>query len=422
MNERQSAYKVLLKIQKNNSYSNLALDAELSSFDSSDGKALVSALVYGTLERQITLDYVLSLYLKQPIQKLKNEVLVALRLGAYQILFMDKIPSFAAVNESVKIVKNSHFSFASGLVNSVLRKVAQNGITYPETEDVIFDLSIKYSCPKALTEHYFNDYGMDNTVGILSTSLGAAPVTARVNTVKVSADKLITLLKNEGVNAQKISETALNLLDCGCFESLSAYREGLFHIEDLASQKCCEILGAKENETVIDVCAAPGGKTFTIAEMMNNKGRVLSFDLYEKRVGLINKGADRLGLSIVSAGVSDATLFNEKMPIADRVLCDVPCSGLGIIRRKPEIKFKNLNEFDFLTQMQYNILIVSSKYLKSGGTLVYSTCTLNKKENEENCNRFLEEHKEFSLDMDYLTLFPHINNSDGFFTARFIRE
>ena len=422
MNERQSAYNVLLKIQKNTSYSNLALDAELSSFDGEKGKALVSRLVYGVLERQITLDYCLSLYLKEPIKKLKPEVLTALRLGAYQLLFTDKIPAFAAVNESVKIIRSSRFSFAAGLVNSVLRKVSENGLSYPETDDKIYDMSIRFSCPVQLVNHFVKSYGEENASGILASSFEAPPVTARVNTLKISADELMKKLSDEGIKSEKLNDAALNLIECGSVEKSECYRKGLFHIQDLSSQKCCEILGAEENETVIDVCSAPGGKAFTIAEMMKNKGRLLAFDLYEHRVNLIKSGKERLGLSIIETAVGDASKLNENMPKADRVLCDAPCSGLGVIRRKPEIRFKDLSGIDNLTQMQYNILTVSSSYVRSGGTLVYSTCTLNPNENEEVCDRFLKEHGDFSVDGKYLTFFPHINNSDGFFIARFSRE
>ncbi|MBO4339055.1 MAG: 16S rRNA (cytosine(967)-C(5))-methyltransferase RsmB [Clostridia bacterium] len=421
MNERASAYKVLLKIIKNNSYSNIALDSELGDFSASKDGALVTNLVYGTLERQVTIDYVLSLYLKQPVEKTKPEILVVLRLGVYQLLFTDKIPPFAAVNESVNIIKKSKFSYASGLVNSVLRRIAENGFEYPETDDRIFDLSIRYSCPETLVKHFSDNYGLEKTVGILSSSIGAAPITLRVNSLKTDADSLIELLKNEGIEAQKKDENTVSISGVSV-ESLKEFNDGLFHVQDYSSQLCCEKLGAREGETVIDVCASPGGKSFTLAEMMNNNGRVIACDLYEQRVGLIKDGAKRLGLDIIEAFKNDASVLNGDLPSADRVLCDVPCSGLGVIRRKKEIRFKNPAEFDNLCDMQYNILTVSSSYVRSGGTLVYSTCTLNPKENENNCDRFLKDHPDFSADGEYINIFPDMYNSDGFFIARFIRE
>ena len=421
MNERASAYKVLLKIIKNSSYSNIALDSELKDYSESKDGALVTNLVYGTLERQITIDYVLSLYLKQPVEKTKPEILVALRLGAYQLLFTDKIPSFAAVNESVNIIKKSKFSYASGLVNSVLRKISENGFEYPKTDDKVFDLSIRYSCPKALVKHFLYNYGEENAEDILSSSIGAAPVTIRVNTLKTDDETLMETLEKEGVKAEKTGDNTITVSG-NSIESLKSFKDGLFHVQDFSSQLCCEMLGAKKGETVIDVCSSPGGKSYTIAEIMKNEGKLISCDLYEHRVNLIKDGANRLGINIINTYVNDASVFNNSFPVADRVLCDVPCSGLGVIRRKKEIRFKNPCEFDNLCDMQYNILTVSSGYVRKGGTLIYSTCTLNPKENEDNCNRFLKEHSDFSLDGEYINIFPRMYNSDGFFIARFIRE
>jgi len=422
MNERASAYKVLLKIEKNGSYSNLALDAELKELSSSADTALITNLVYGTLERQVTIDYVLSKYLNKPVKKTKPEILTVLRLGVYQILFTDKIPAFAAVNESVKIIKNSGFSFASGLVNSVLRKISSEEFKYPETDDEYFDLSIRYSCPLPLVKHFYDGYGKKNAVDILSSSLGAAPLTVTVNTLKTTPEELIRILENEGVKSEVKDENSLVITDSVRPDVLDSFKNGLFHVQDYSSYLCCKTLSPKENETVIDVCAAPGGKSFTISEMMNNRGKVYSCDLYSSRVNLINDGAKRLGIDIITSLVNDASVYNDDLPLADRVLCDVPCSGLGVIGRKKEIRFKNPAEFDNLTDMQYNILSVSSQYVRKGGVLVYSTCTLNKKENEDNCNRFLDEHKDFRPDSDFLNIFPGMYNSDGFFTARFVRE
>ncbi len=422
MNERAAAYKVLLKINKNNSYSNIALDSALKESGSDVGSALITNLVYGTLERQVTIDYVLSQFLKQPVEKTKPEILTALRLGAYQLLFTDKIPSFAAVNESVKIIKNSKFSYAAGLVNSVLRRISEKGFSYPETEDEVFDLSIKYSCPKALTKHYIDNYGIENAVDILSSSLGAAPIFLKVNTLKTNAEELISLFEKEGVKTEKKDEDVLIVSGNISLENLKAFEDGLFHVQDYSSYLCCKALNVKENDTVLDVCASPGGKSFTLCEMMNNTGKIVSCDLYEQRVSLIKNGAVRLGLTNISAIKNDASVFNSSFPLFDKVLCDVPCSGLGVIRRKKEIRFKNLSEFDNLCDMQYNILTVSSRYVRSGGALIYSTCTLNKKENEDNCFRFLNEHKEFHPDDGGVNIFPGMYGSDGFYYARFIRE
>ncbi len=381
-------------------------------------------MVYGVLERKITLDYILSAFLTKPIKKLRPEVLTALRMGAYQLQFMDKVPTSAAVNESVKLVKNNGCAYAAGLVNSVLRKVANAEVIYPDKTDFIKYLSIRYSCPTSLVQHYIQDYGEENAEGILSSSLGAVPTVLRVNTLKTDAVHLKTALAEEGFSAELgQTENTLVIKNSGAIEQSKAYQNGLFHVQDTASALCAQALDAKPGQRVIDVCAAPGGKTFTLAQMMENQGEILAFDLHAHRVRLIETGAARLGLSIVKASVQDASVFAPALEnTADRVLCDVPCSGLGTIRRKPEIRYKDLAFIDNLTHLQYNILVHASKYLKSGGVLVYSTCTLNRAENDAVCDRFLQENPDFEKLEAYTTLLPHKDGTDGFFFARLGRK
>ncbi len=422
MNDRTIAYKILLKIEKDKAYSNLTLDTVLGK-EEACSEPFVRALVYGVIERKITLDYILSEILSQPIKKLKPQVLTVLRMGVYQIKYMDKVPVSAAVNESVKLVKQQGFSFASGLVNSVLRKIADREINYPENENSPEYLSIKYSCPIDLVNKYIKDYGFENAVGILSTALETPPLNIRVNTLKISAEELIKVLQNEGVEASACDLKGALTVNTGNIFQTDCYKKGLFHVQDLASQICIAALDPKPYETVLDMCAAPGGKSFTIAEKMHNNGKVYSFDLYEHRLSLINSGAKRLGIDIVHTKISDASVFYNDMPLADKILCDVPCSGLGVIRRKPEIKYKDLGFIDKLTDLQYNIICSSSLYLKKGGRLVYSTCSLNKDENENVCNRFLETHKDFKLsDGSPVTLMPHTDKTDGFFFTVFTKE
>ncbi len=433
---RQAAFEALLKIQREGAYSNLVVDAALKENDHFDerDKAFFSNLVYGTLDRLILIDYNLSLYLNQPVRKLKPELHTILRLGTYQLLFLDKVPSRAAVNESVNLAKVNKSAFAASLVNAVLRRVADNGLKLPEGAENSPDyLAIKYSCPEWLISMWIEAYGFDNAVALAEKALEPAPVIVKVNTLKTSVEDLIWKLAEEGVVAEKVSKypDSLVLNNTGAVEELLAYKEGLFHAQDFASQICCRAVDAKEGETVFDLCSAPGGKAFTIAEAMNNTGVVRAFDVYQSRVDLIKSGAKRLGLDNVFTYLSDASIFNENYGMADRVLCDVPCSGLGIIRRKPEIRFKKTADIDNLPELQYRILCNATKYLKDGGRLVYSTCTLNPKENNEVCDRFLSEHPEFeavellpemkrySENDKYLTLMPHIHSTDGFFVAAF---
>lgn len=422
MNDRTLAYKVLLKIEKDGAYSNLTLDACLEK-EETGYEPFVRALVYGVTERKITIDYILSSLLIQPIKKLKPQVLTVLRMGVYQIKFMDKVPVSAAVNESVKLVKQQGFSFASGLVNSVLRKTASSEIKYPENNGNPQYLSVKYSCPVNLVNKYIHDYGYENAVGILSSSLEVPPLIIRVNTLKTTADELILRLKRENISADTVGTDGALKIEGGNIFATKCYKDGLFHVQDTACQLCINALDPKPDETVLDMCAAPGGKSFTIAEKMENKGKIYSFDLYEHRLALISSDAKRLGIDIIKTYARDASEIYDDIPKADRILCDVPCSGLGVIRRKPEIKYKDLGFIDKLTDLQYNIICSSAFYLKKGGRLVYSTCSLNKDENENVCARFLEEHKDFKLTGESaVTLMPHKDNTDGFFFAVFTKE
>ena len=423
---RQTAFEILNKIQRDNSYSNLALDHALDKADTDNkDKKFVSALVYGVTERRITLDYNLSLYLSQPIKKLKPEVLTALRLGAYQILFMDKIPVSAAVNESVKLAKKNGAAFASGLVNAVLRKIISNGL---KTDG---SMSVNYSAPEWLCDMWCRSYGRENAEKLLEASFGAVDTVLRVNTEKIDADNLINLLAEEGFDCEiggNVENSAV-VKSGGAVHKTEAYKNGLFHVQDAASQLCCKALGVQENETVIDICAAPGGKSFTLAENMKNTGRIISCDIYEHRLKLISDGAERLGLTNIETVRNDGNVFNPDFPLADKILCDVPCSGLGVIRKKPEIRFKKSEEVDKLQDLQYSIMCISSRYLKIGGVMVYSTCSLNPNENEKIVEKFLTEHDNFEgvrvlsdisrygVDTDFLTLMPHIHGCDGFFIS-----
>ncbi len=433
---RQIAYEILLKIEVAEAYSNLAIDSAVKMYnpDSTDC-AFISRLVYGVVERKITLDSVISGYLSKPIKKTKPEIITILRLGAYQLLFMDKIPESAAVNESVKLSKTNKCEFASGLVNAVLRKIAKNGLVINEDLTETEKVSVIYSVPEEVVKFLIYHYGKENTEAFFKETLEPKEIFIRVNTVKTTSEELKTLLKEENVNVfDTYLENALKIEVSGAVYDLTSFKKGLFHVEDLSSQLCVEALELFEGATAIDVCAAPGGKSFTAAQYMENKGTLYSCDIYSQRTGLIKEGAERLGLTNIKPFVNDATVFNEALPQMDRVLCDVPCSGLGIIGKKPEIKYKKLDDTKSLLPIQKQILETSSKYVKSGGRLVYSTCSVNPNENRKICDAFLKEHSEFQSarvlpeieravdEGDYLTLFPHKNNCDGFFVAAFRRK
>lgn len=433
---RQIAFEILLKIEKDKAYSNLAIDSAVKAFcnDSTDC-AFISHLVYGVVERKITLDYVVSKYLNTPINKLKKDVLICLRLGAYQILFSEKVPQSAAVNESVKLAKDNKSQYASGMINAVLRKVSVEDLKLPDGLSVEDKISIEYSVPTELVKFFMFHYGVDNTKEFFKSALDPKKIYVKVNTTKITTEELSKRLVAEGVKNEKtFLPNALRLYLNGAIYDLQSYKDGLFHVEDLSSQLCVEAVAPFEGCTAIDICAAPGGKSFSIAEDMNNKGVLFSCDLYEQRVNLISEGADRLGLTCIKACVNDASVFNGNIPCADIVLCDVPCSGLGIIGKKPEIKYKKLDEIKEIIPVQKKILQVSSQYVKKGGRLIYSTCSVNPNENRKVCDAFLKENPDFSSvkvlpqvertidEGDYLTLMMHTNNCDGFFIASFERK
>lgn len=432
-NPRQLAFEALTKTEKDGAYSNIALDFLLSKSDcDTRDRAFVSNLFYGVIERKITLDYNIELYLSKPISKLKKDVLTVLRLGAYQILFMDKVPSSAAVNESVNIAKKNGLSYASGLVNAVLRKLDKNGLKLPSEEDFTEYLSVRYSCPQWLVNKWLKEFGREDTVGILESSVGVCKNYIRVNNTLTTSEKLIEELKNDGVSAFGTEYANCLEIQLGGrgVESLESFKKGLFHVQDAACQLCARALNVKPGDRVFDLCAAPGGKTYTIAEEMNNSGEVLSFDIHEHRVRLIQSGAERLGLTCVKAKPGDATRHYSEIGMADAVLCDVPCSGFGITGRKPEIKYKNPDEIKQLPALQLQILKNGAEYVKPGGRLVYSTCTLSQSENQKVCKKFLEGNSDFTVvspfkeisNEEFLTLLPHKHNTDGFFIACFERK
>ncbi|MBR6533765.1 MAG: 16S rRNA (cytosine(967)-C(5))-methyltransferase RsmB [Clostridia bacterium] len=414
LNARKIAVKILVKIEKDNSYSNLTINSIFKDLEISSGdKAFVTALVYGVIERKITLDYVLSKHIKTPLKKVSQFSLAVLRVALYQMMFMDKIPESAAVNEAVKLIKNSKESRNSGFVNAVLRNVLRSENLLPNS-DSIEDLSVIYSCPVEIIESLINDYGKSDTIELLKASLEPAPLTLKVNTIKTDIDSFVNEIEVEAQKGEIFGSVILkNGIDIA---NSKVYKQGKFFVQDTASQKVVTVLNPKPNERMLDMCAAPGGKSFSSAILMENKGEIISCDLYEHKCKLISDGAKRLGLDIISAQVQDATVYNKELGEFDCILCDVLCSGLGIIRRKPEIKYKNIKDFEDLPEIQLKILNNAKKYLKQSGRILYSTCTLRKSENEDVVNRFLSENNDFSLKYSH-TFMPHTDGTDGFFCA-----
>lgn len=424
-NARDIAVKALLAVSLDDGYSNIVLDSAVKSSGLSGADAaLASALFYGVLDRRITLDYIIK-QCSSRSPKVPELVREVLRTAVYQLVYMDKIPPFAAVNEAVKAVKKSKFSFAAGYVNAVLRQVQRQAPTLPQ-DDSVQSVSVRYSCEPWIVERLFADYGTAAAKSVLESALTPPPLYLRVNSQKCSADMLVASLESDGIKAKMVDSEPYAVIASGAVEPTAAYRGGLFHVQDLACQQCCEALCLNDGMRVLDCCAAPGGKTFTVAQLMNATGEVVARDIYPHRVKLITDGAARLGLGNIVAKLGDASVYDASLGEFDRVLCDVPCSGIGVIRRKPDIKYKSPQGIDALPELQYKILTSGAQSLKSGGVLVYSTCTLFKSENSEVVSRFLAEHKDFEPypfeNGQYMrTLMPQ-DGTDGFFYARIRRR
>ncbi|MCI5604303.1 MAG: 16S rRNA (cytosine(967)-C(5))-methyltransferase RsmB [Clostridia bacterium] len=411
INAREIAMKVLYSVEVESAYSNMALKKALNNKEiTKQDKAFITNLVYGVINRKLTLDYVISAYSKIKLKKISKYILIILRMGLYQLMYMDKIPESAAVNESVKLAKRYGHGASSGFVNGVLRSYIRNGIEIPET-----DLSVKYSYPEWICKKWINDFGFEFAKQLMVAMNTEPKLTLRPNTLKTNAKQLAKDLLEQGIK----SEIDGSSLVCDGFDiaNNALYLNGFYTVQDRAASYAAEVLDTKPCERVIDMCSAPGGKTTHMAELMGNRGSIIAFDIHEHKIRLIQENAKRLGINIIDARIGDGTVIDESLSeTADKVLCDVPCSGWGIIRRKPDIKW-NKEDVEGLYQIQRKILENGSRYLKSGGELVYSTCTINPEENENTVNKFFEKHSDFEKLFEK-TYYPHIDNTDGFYICK----
>lgn len=430
---REAAFQALCRMAAGG-YSNLTLDALLQQTPDGRERAFAAALFYGTLERRLTLDKALSRCLKKPPGKLDAEVLAALELAAYQLLYLPHIPERAAVGESVELVKHSRKKSAAGFVNGVLRSFLRGGKALPVPADPLAALELETSMPRWILALWAEQYGEETAAALAKSCLGRPPLQLRANTLKAAPEALAAELAAAGAAVERhpLLENCLTAAGLGAVGSLPAYLEGRCYVQDAASQLCAAAVAPEPGETVFDLCAAPGSKSFTMAQLMQDKGLIRAFDLHPQRVGLIREGAGRLGISIIQAETGDASVFRESLGRADRVLCDVPCSGLGVIRRKPEIRQKPPGQIGRLPALQLAILSNGADYVKPGGVLVYSTCALNRAENDEVAAAFLAKRPDFAPDPlpgcfgglgegHTATLMPHRGGYDGFFIARFRR-
>ena len=446
--DREAAYKALLAIERDGSYSNLELSKMLAS-DELSNKGFIREIVYGVTENKIYLDYILDKFIKKGAAKTKLQALIILRMGVYQILFMNSVPNYAAVNESVALARR----FArgtDGFINGVLRNFIRNMDSASEIDvkGQLEYLSIRYSCQLKLVEELVSMLGFEHAKVLLEHAGHRPPLSIRVNIAQISVKELADRLRANGfeIEGSKLSDRVL-LVKGGALTEANEYKKGLFSIQSEESCAIADFADAKSTELVIDLCAAPGGKAAAMAEQMLKpststepltktepgkqpststepltktepgiaSGKVVALELYEHRAALIEATARRLGIENIEVRCQDAIeQIDELVGKADLVLADVPCSGLGVIRRKPEMKYRDEFDFDELVEIQKSILETGSSYLKPGGRLIYSTCTINPRENELMVKDFLERHEEFISEKE-VKLSPFDNGYDGFY-------
>lgn len=429
-NSRELILDTLLLIDRDREYSHIALKQVLDKYQYLDKKerAFITRVVNGTLERMIELDHIIHSFSKVKVNKMKPVIRMILRSGVYQIKYMDAVPDSAVCNESVKLTGKRGFTGLKGFVNGVLRNVSRNlaKVEYPSREkDPEGYLSIRYSLPAWLAAQWILEYGLEKAEEIGEGFFAERPLCVRCNTSRISREELAERLRREGVEATPDEEVpcALWLQGYDHVAGLPEFREGLFYVQDLSSMRAVLWADPKEGDQVLDVCAAPGGKAIHVAEMLRGTGMVEARDLTDYKVGLLEENIRRTGLANIRAVKWDATLPDqEKEEKMDIVLADLPCSGLGVLGKKPDLRYKMTPEKEEeLVRLQQKILSVAQAYVKPGGTLVYSTCTIHRAENEENTRWFLENYPKFRLRKER-QLLPGADRGDGFYIAVMEKE
>lgn len=436
---RDTALKVLIACRTHGAWADAALKAQLARDQlSPQDAALCSRMVYGVTQNHLLLDFYLAAYCSQKPDHLQPPLLDILRLGAYQILFLDKVPDRAAVSEAVELAKRSGRGQAAGLVNAVLRKLSQNKNalpSIPDRDEVKF-LSIRYSHPKWLVKRLLELLGRGETEAFLAADNTAAPLTVQVNPLKTTQEKLTAELEALGVRVTPHVWVpgCLELSGTGDLTALEPFRVGHFLVQDGAAALAARAAAVTPGQRVLDVCAAPGGKSFGAAFAMEDRGEILACDLHENKLKRIQDGAQRLGLTSIRTAAADGREFRPEWEAAfDTVLVDAPCSGLGIIRKKPDTRYKKADDLFTLPVVQQAILDNACRYVKPGGVLVYSTCTILPEENQQVTDAFLAQHRDFSREDlplpdqagqadGQVTLWPHRHDTDGFYICRMRRQ
>lgn len=430
INERELVLEILLLVTRDGLHSHLAINQVLEKHQylEKNRRSFISRLVHGTLERMIELDYILNRYSNTPVNKMKPVIRNILRSGVYQLLYMDSVPPSAACNEAVRLAEKKGFRTLKGFVNGVLRSIARDvetgKLAYPDESDEKLSLSVKTSVPLWLIEHWEKSYGLEKTKEICEAFLIEAPTSIRVNSEKISVDALAEKLEKTGVTVVRNPEMKQALFISGYdyFGGMESFLNGEFYVQDVSSMHAVLTADVQKDWNVIDVCAAPGGKSIHVAQLLEGSGHVLSRDLTEYKVDLIWDNIDRNRVSNMEAQVWDATELDESLiETADLVIADLPCSGLGVLRAKPDIKYNmKPDQMMELAMLQRKILSVVWQYVKPGGKLLFSTCTINRDENENNTEWFLKEYRQFERAYER-QLFPN-EYQDGFYIALLERK
>lgn len=419
----------LIKVE-NSGFSNLVFSTLLdaSKLDAQD-KSFAAKLFYGSIERKLTLNYILQKFLSKPVAKMDKEIVAILQSGLYQMLYMEAVPAHAAINQAVSLCPVFKKTSAKGLVNAVLRKAEKVSLEKEEFKSELERLSITYSVGEDIINIIKRDYP-ESFEQILKGTFILPKLTIKVNTIKTTVDSLTQLFDQKHVTYEKTPlENCLELKYRGSVVTIPGFRDGLFYIQGLTSQYAIEAAGIKENHKVLDLCAAPGGKSFAAAIALGNTGVVVSGDPNKSRLALIEDGAKRLGIENIVTLQNVGEVYDEKLGDKDIVLCDVPCSGIGIIPKKPDLRYKSMGNMAELCKMQQDIISTASRYVKLNGRLVYSTCTINRQENENIVEKFLAENDNFKLVKqncpvegvvnvdEKITFLSHLTGFDGFFVA-----
>ncbi len=441
MDAREVALLTLHTCERQGGWSDAVLKKQLAQagLDRRDA-ALATQICFGVQQNRLLLDYYLSRFSNVPLKRMESKVVQALRIGLYQMLFLSRIPHSAAVNSAVELTRtHCKNARAAGLVNAVLRNLERSMDHLPviDNSDPAAYLSTLYSHPKWLVDEWITRLGEEQAAQLLAADNAPVPMIAQVNTCRISTTALLSQLSDAGVDAQQHPwlKDCLILRDTGDIEGLDAFSQGFFYIQDAASRLAVLAADVRPGMRVLDACAAPGGKSFALAIAMQNRGELISCDLHPHKKKLMQAGATRLGLSCMTPQTADATVLRPEWEDAfDLVLADVPCSGLGVIRKKPDIRYKDPEPLAGLPKVQASILNNLSRYVKPGGVLLYSTCTLRSVENEDIVRAFLAEQTDFTAEGFVLpdpaggaedgmvTLWPHLHGTDGFFIAKLRRN